>query len=94
MDLHRGLQIFLRLSDRQVLALQSGANRAAHSRDHAGRFAGLQPEEELPGGVRRLLHRGGLIGGEPSAEVRRAGSGGYTGNSRVKDAQRPARAHS
>ena len=95
MDLRRGLQIFLRLIDRQVLALQSGANREEHSRDHAGRFAELQPEEELPGGVRCLLHRGGVAGCEPSAAVRRPGSGGHAGKSRVKDAQwRKGRAHS
>src|SRR2546430_16045063 len=71
--------MFLRVIDRQVLALQPGADREAHSRDHAGRFAELQPEEGLPGGMRRLLHRGGLTGREPSAAIRRPGSGGGGG---------------
>ena len=93
MDLHRGLQIFLRLIERKVLALQPGANREAHSRDHAGRFAELQQEEGLPGGVRSLLHRGDLTGGEPSPAIRRPGSGGDAGKSGIKDAAR-GRAHS
>src|SRR5206468_11086214 len=71
--------MFLRLVDRQVLALQLGANREAHSRDHAGRFAELQPEEGLPGGMRRLLHRGDLTGREPSPAILRSRSGGNAG---------------
>src|SRR5947207_12226694 len=85
--------MFLRLVDREVLALQPGANREAHARDHAGRFAELQPEEGLPGGMRRLLHRGGLTGREPSAAIRRPGSGGDAGKSGVKDKASRGRAH-
>ena len=81
-----GYKYFFVSSTGQVLALQSGANREEYSRDHAGRFAELQQEEELPGGMRSLLHRGGLAGREPSAAIRRPGSGGDAGKSRLKDA--------
>ena len=38
--------------------------------------------------MRRLLHRGGLTGREPSPAIRRPGSGGDAGKSGVKDAAR------
>jgi len=94
MDLRGRLQIFLRLIDRQILALQSGANREAHSRYHAGRFAELQQEEELPGEVRRLLHRGYLDVCEPSGAVPGPGTGEQAGDSRFKAEGRWSKAHS
>jgi MoaA/NifB/PqqE/SkfB family radical SAM enzyme len=82
LDLRRGLQIFLCLLARKVLAVQSGANGAQHSRHHAGGPVELQPQEELSGRVWSLLHRRGLSGGEPSTAIRRPRSGGHAGKSR------------
>src|SRR5262249_899153 len=76
MDLHRGIQIFLRLVAREILALQSGANGARHPFDYTGGFVELQLQKELPGKMWSLLHGGGLAGCESSIAIRQSRSSG------------------
>ena len=64
-----GYTYFFVSRDRQILAVQSGADRAAHPRNYAKGSAQLQREETMPGELRRLLHSGHFFKGQPSPSV-------------------------
>ena len=74
LDLHGGLQAFLRLGPGEVLDLQHGAHGEAHHGHHAGRSLCEQSQEVVPGRVRRLLRR------EHVADGAKAGDGADQGN--------------